>query len=242
MIKPLLHNVSSPYKTILMTLKKGLLILAFLTTSEFIFIGCSNQNRQIFELQIEEDKAVTPEILISQYDPIMRRVAAEQGLDWRFIAAIGYHESRFQNEVISPMGAVGLMQVIPSVARSYGVTADSITIPEVNIETAVKVIKTIEQSLRFSPNTSTEDKLKIILACYNGGIGHVVDAIRLAAKYGANYCSWTELEKYLKIKGSAEFVDDEVVKCGAFNSGETVNFVKVVMQQYHKYCNMYPMA
>lgn len=244
MIRLLLHTESSPDKNTLMTFKKVLLILAFLTASEFIFTGCSDSVNRSFDPQTEQDTEQKSKktILISEYDHIMKSAAREGGLDWRFIAAIGYQESRFMNDVVSPVGAIGIMQVMPAVARAFGVSADSVAVAQTNIETAVKVLKSIESSLQFSPQTSEEDRLKVILACYNGGIGHVVDARRLAAKYGANYNRWDDLVKYLKIKGSPEHVGDEVVRCGAFNWQETVSFVDVVMRQYEKYRSTYPAA
>lgn len=224
-----------------MTLRKGLLILAFLTASEFIFSGCSEKQRNK-DLLIDNQPSLTkaPEILISEYDGVMMEVAQQNDIDWRFIAAIGYQESRFQNDVVSPSGAIGVMQVMPAVARAFGVTKDSVAKADVNIRTAAKVLKSIEGSLQFSKHTLAQDKLKIVLACYNAGIGHVIDARRLAAKYGANHNNWSELEQYLRVKGSPEYVKDESVRCGAFNSAETISFVSSVMEQYENYCRQHP--
>lgn len=224
-----------------MTLRKGLLILAFLTASEFIFSGCSQRQRNK-DLQTESlsRSNKTPKILISEYDEVMMRVAQQNDIDWRFIAAIGYHESRFQNDVVSPVGAIGVMQIMPSVARAFGVTTDSVAKADVNIETAAKVLKSIESSLIFPKQTLAHDRLKIVLACYNAGIGHVIDARRLAAKNGVNHNKWSELEGYLRVKGSPEYVGDESVRCGAFDSGQTIAFVSSVMEQYEDYCRQYP--
>lgn len=216
-----------------MTLKKGLLIIALLVTSEMIFIGCSERTSDNFDSQETPVQAN----LISDYDQIMRREAALNDLDWRWIAAIGYHESRFKNDVKSQVGAVGIMQVMPRVAKSYGVPIDQLADPETNIATAVQIIKRIQSSIRFSESTPDHERLKIILACYNGGIGHIMDARRLAAKHGVNYNSWNELATYVKLKGSPEHVEDEVVRYGKFNGTETVNFVSRVMSKYAEYCN-----
>ncbi|MDR1671564.1 MAG: transglycosylase SLT domain-containing protein, partial [Alistipes sp.] len=51
------------------------------------------------------------EQVISQYDPLIRRVASDRGYDWRLISAIANAESRFDHDVVSYAGAVGLMQV-----------------------------------------------------------------------------------------------------------------------------------
>ena len=176
---------------------------------------------------------------ISPFDPIMRQVAEEQNMDWRLLAAIAYQESRFNPQARSPRGAQGLMQVMGSVARNFGVPADQISDPKTNIETAVKLIKKIESTLRFGNSTSDEDRIQIVLACYNAGTGHILDARRLAVKQGVNHNSWAQLRQYVVLKGTPEWVGDDAVRNGAFNGTETVQFVDKVMAQYSRYCKNY---
>ena len=70
--------------------------------------------------------------------------------------------------------------------------------------------------MNFAPATSDTDRLKIVLACYNGGIGHVVDARNLARKYGANPDSWEVVADYLTKKSDPQYAHDDVVKNGRF--------------------------
>jgi membrane-bound lytic murein transglycosylase F len=58
--------------------------------------------------------------LISYYDNLFMRYAPSSGMDWRLLAAIAYNESAFNPNATSPMGAMGLMQLMPSTARQYG--------------------------------------------------------------------------------------------------------------------------
>lgn len=171
---------------------------------------------------------------ISQYDYLMRDVAMKLDLDWKLLAAIGYHESRFNNSLTSSVGALGVMQVMPRVAKSFGVTPQQAMEPQTNILVAGKLLKKIEKSLTIS-HLPEQQKLPIILACYNAGIGHVLDARRLAAKHGNNLNSWEVLSKFLRIKGTPEFVNDEAVRCGKFSGAQTVAFVNKVMAQYDSY-------
>lgn len=211
----------------------GISVLLF----EFLFSGSPFLGYSNVSISSKASGGTLPEerVIISQYDHLMRSVADEQNLDWRLLAAIGYHESRFRNDVSSNVGAVGVMQVMPRVARGFGVSGDEIKKPEVNISIAAKLLRKIEASLRLDGVSETE-KMRIILACYNGGIGHVLDARRLAAKHGVNYNSWPELARYLKIKGSDQYIDDEAVRSGAFKGSQTVAFVNNVMNQYNMYC------
>lgn len=229
-----------------MTTPKMLLTILLLMISNIISVGSYQANSVTFEpklpqiSKLEHRHGQSYRGVISPFDHIMQSAAARQGLDWRLLAAIGYQESKFNSEARSPMGALGLMQVMPYIAAKFGVSADSVMIPSVNVETAIKLIKSIERSIRFEPNVTQEYKTKVVLACYNAGIGNVYDALRLAAKCGANANDWTVLESYLKIKCLPEFVNDPAVRCGKFSYTETIEFVEVVMKQYENYCNKYP--
>lgn len=222
-----------------MNFKKIAFVFALLLISDFTFTGCSHRPEAFASV------APTPRELdiasrgeISPYDPILRQVASEQGMDWRFLAAIAHQESRFNPDARSHKGAEGLMQVMGSVAREFGVPKDRIKDPKTNIATAAKLLKKIEGTLRFG-NTSTEDRLRIVLACYNAGMGHIIDARRLAVKNGVNHNSWGQLRDYVALKGTPEWVDDEAVRSGAFDGTETLQFVDKVMAQYSRYCKNY---
>jgi transglycosylase-like protein with SLT domain len=93
----------------------------------------------------------------SEYEPIIRRVAAEQGVDIRLVHAVIQVESAYQPRARSPKGAVGLMQVMPATARQYGVTNPYD--PTANIEAGIRHLKALLQ--RFP--------LALALAAYNAG-------------------------------------------------------------------------
>lgn len=173
---------------------------------------------------------------ISAYDDVFKRVCEREGYDWRFISAIAYNESRFNPEVVSRRGAQGLMQVMPRVARQFGVIGD-LRDPENNVLLALKVLAKIEKSLDFGPETSQTDRMQIVLACYNAGLGHVLDARSLARKSGGNPDSWKDVSACLSAKSNPEVVKDDAVKCGAFNSRQTLAFVNQVVSRYNTYCN-----
>jgi membrane-bound lytic murein transglycosylase F len=174
---------------------------------------------------------------ISEYDPIMQQVAYLNDYDWRLIAAIANAESRFDRNIVSSAGAVGLMQIMPDVARQFNVDPVWVDDPYTNVELGVELLNHIEETFRFSPATTTQDRLSIILASYNCGIGHILDARRLAVKYGENYNSWPIVAKYLELKSDPAYYNDEVVKCGAFyDNCQTIGFVRKVMTYYNDYC------
>lgn len=173
---------------------------------------------------------------ISEYDAVFQTVASEENLDWRLVSAIAYNESRYRADVVSPRGATGLMQVMPATARAFDVPVDRLKDPETNVRVAVKLLREIERVLRFSADTPAEERHKMMLASYNGGIGHVMDARRLAEKYGADPDKWDDVAKYLKLKAQPRYAADEVVDCGVFRgASETLRFVAHVSVKYDDY-------
>ncbi len=172
---------------------------------------------------------------ISMFDELFKKVCEKEGYDWRLVSAIAYSESRFNPFLVSHRGAQGLMQIMPRVARQFDVEGDVMD-PENNVLLALKILGKIENSLDFAPATSDTDRLKIVLACYNGGIGHVVDARNLARKYGANPDSWEVVADYLTKKSDPQYAHDDVVKNGRFIGKQTLAFVNNVMERYSLYC------
>ncbi len=57
---------------------------------------------------------------VSPFDDIIRSYSDSIGWDWRLVASLIYQESRFNPSVISPVGAYGLMQVMPETGRYFG--------------------------------------------------------------------------------------------------------------------------
>lgn len=190
-----------------------------------------------FLKQLAREGFVAPLGNLSPYDEIIKRESIKAGLDWRLVSAIAYHESRFNPTLSSPRKAEGIMQVMPAIARHFEMEGQMAN-PVKNIEVALKLINKIESSLKFSPSTSQHDRLCIILACYNGGIGHVLDARRLATKYGENPNSWSDVAKYLSLKSNEDFYMDAIVKSGKFYGTETLAFVSKVMHKYDSYCKI----
>jgi len=174
---------------------------------------------------------------ISIYDNVFRRVGKASGIDWRLMSAIAYHESHFHKGAVSSRGAVGLMQIMPHVASKYGVSRDDLFNPVSNIELSAKIIKAVERSMQLPREIPVEDRLALMLACYNGGYAHISDACNLAEFYGENRYSWETVSEYLFLLSDADFYDHEVVNFGVFRgSDETIKYVNDVLSRYNYYC------
>lgn len=168
--------------------------------------------------------------IISYYDDLFRSAARTAGYDWRLLAAIAYTESGFDPNAVSRAGARGLMQLMPSTARSLGVDP---TIPAQNIDGAARLLKQIQGE--FSDIRHPVERAKFVLAAYNGGGGHVRDAMALASKYGRNPVLWADVSEFILHLSEPQYYRDPIVRHGYMIGRETVNYVTTVAARYIAY-------
>jgi soluble lytic murein transglycosylase-like protein len=94
---------------------------------------------------------------------IIEDAARENGIDPRLVAAVARRESRFQRTALSPVGAMGIMQLMPRTARSLGVM-DAYDARQ-NIFGGAKYLRKLLDTFRGD--------LDLTLAAYNAGPGAV---------------------------------------------------------------------
>ena len=101
------------------------------------------------------------------FDHIIKQAASQHGISEGLIKAVMHTESGFNVNARSPVGAQGLMQLMPATARRFNVS--NAFDPQQNIMAGAKYLAWLTK--RFNGNTS------LVLASYNAGEGNV-------AKYG----------------------------------------------------------
>ena len=171
---------------------------------------------------------------ISHFDTLFKKYAKDIDWDWRILASLAYTESNFDTTAVSWAGAKGLMQLMPRTARAMGVPPGKEQNPEESIKAAVKYIAATSRS--FNAIKDENERMKFVLAAYNAGIGHVLDAMALAEKYGKNKYVWdNSVDNYILLKSNEEYFNDPVCKNGYFRGVETYNFVKEVMSRGEVY-------
>ncbi|MBD5171438.1 MAG: transglycosylase SLT domain-containing protein [Bacteroidales bacterium] len=172
--------------------------------------------------------------IISQYDDLFKKYAAEIGWDWRLLAAQGWVESQFRNEVVSWAGARGIMQIMPRTARSFGTDPEDLTDPETSIRIAAELIKSLDEVLVKAIPDKTERR-KFVTAAYNSGQAHILDAIALAKKYDYDPQIWEgNVSEALLMKTKPEYYRDPVVKYGYFRGQQTTSYVEKVFDFYNR--------
>jgi len=128
---------------------------------------------------------------ISRYDNILRNCADSIGWDWRLLAAVVYHESRFHNDASSSKGALGLMQI-----RSKRYTEEMLLNPSANISVGSRYLKKLEEM--FSENASDPvEATKFALAAYNMGEGKVGQLIASTEAEGLDTSRWDNVKQQL---------------------------------------------
>jgi membrane-bound lytic murein transglycosylase F len=144
------------------------------------------------------------------------------------LAAVSYQESTFNSEGSSWAGAKGLMGLMPATAASLGIDSAMLIDPEANIRGGAEYLQKL--IVFFNSVENNDERLKLALASYNGGIGHITDARALAKKYGADENVWDgSVEKFIQLKRLEQYYNDPVCKNGYFRGDETVNYVSDVL-------------
>ena len=169
---------------------------------------------------------------LSPYDDLIKQTAEGLNWDWRLLAAQVFQESRFDPNAKSWAGAVGLMQLVPRTGMAYGIT--DLTDPESSLIGGAKHIEWLNEYWKMKVPDSLE-RTKFILASYNVGQGHVMDAYKLAKKYSREETNWDVVSQYLLKKSDDNYFHDPVVKYGYCRCQEPVNYVDNIYSLYGQY-------
>jgi len=214
-------------------------LIGFVATIVFLFFaGWFNYRNYLLKQPIQEEPATLPQPevcnTISPYDHLFKQYADSIKWDWQLLAAMAYKESKFDTSVVSWAGAKGLMQLMPRTARAMGVPEGMEQNAEESIKGAVRYLAELERSFRRIPDP--DERKNFILASYNAGIGHILDAMALADKYGHDKYRWKDnVEKYILLKNDSVYYTDSLCRNGRFKGKETYVFVRDIRKQYKKY-------
>ncbi len=175
---------------------------------------------------------------VSRYDDMIRKYSGRIDWDWRLLASLICQESHFDPDVESGAGAFGLMQIMPLTGVNFGI--DITSSPESNMKAGIEYINWLHSV--FDPKIPDEkERLNFILAAYNAGPGHVLDAMKLAEKNGMDPLIWDgNVAVWLLKKSEPKYYNDAVVKSGYFRGTESVAFVSQVIDRYEHYKNIIP--
>jgi membrane-bound lytic murein transglycosylase F len=175
---------------------------------------------------------------VSRYDDLIREFSSNINWDWRLLASLICQESQFKPDVTSVAGAYGLMQIMPVTGRNFGI--DITASPKNNIKAGILLISWLNKLFETKVQ-DPQERLNFILASYNAGPGHVLDAMRLAEKNGMDPQKWDgNVAVWLLKKSEPQYYRDAVVRNGYFRGKESVKFVSEVLDRFEHYKNIIP--
>lgn len=169
---------------------------------------------------------------LSEFDDLLRSGAATIDWDWRLLASQAYQESKFDANARSWAGAMGLLQLMPGTAREVGVSRPFD--PEQNVGGAVRYLEKLDQQWQ-DEITDPAERLRFVLASYNTGRGHVLDAQRLAEKHGDDPKRWEDTAYWLLRKSERVYYTDPVVRHGFSRGLEPVTYVAIILERFDHY-------
>jgi membrane-bound lytic murein transglycosylase MltF len=136
----------------------------------------------------------------NQMKGLFQKYAAQYRFPWMLIAAEAYQESGLNQEAHSPVGAIGVMQVMPTTAASPPVNIPDVTKLEPNIQAGVKLLKFIRDDYFKNDPMDPLNKTLMTLAAYNAGPGRIKQCRQLAAEMGLNANLWFKNVEYAVAK------------------------------------------
>lgn len=116
------------------------------------------------------------------------RYGSENKLDPIFVASVGFQETMLNQSLVSPMGAVGVMQLLPQTGASMKV--GDIHELEPNIHAGSKYMSSLLFSMDIDEDFPRVERTLFAVAAYNAGPNNIRKARELAAKMGFNPNKW----------------------------------------------------
>jgi len=151
---------------------------------------------------------------------LFRRYSDEYRFDWLMMIAQGYQESKLDQSVKSPVGAIGIMQVMPTTAANSPINIPDITVPDRNIEAGIKYMRFMVDEYFNDPAISEVSRHLFAFAAYNCGPNRIDRLRKKAAEQGLDPNKW--------------FNNVEVLVFQAVGQ-ETVNYVGNIFKYYIAY-------
>ena len=155
-----------------------------------------------------------------EYVRYFQKYAKEYGFDYLMLMAQGYQESRLDQNVTNPSGAVGIMQVIPKYAEAPPISVSNVRQAEGNIRAGTKMLRNIVDTYLNDPKLDDLNKTLFAFASYNAGPNRIAGLRRKATAEGLDGNRWF---------GNVELVAAREI------GQETVQYVNNIYKYYVAY-------
>lgn len=163
---------------------------------------------------------------LPKYEALFRDYAQEFNMDWRLLAAIGYQESHWRPNAVSPTGVRGLMMLTRNTASHIGI--NNRLDAEESIQGGAKYFRIVHEKI---PERIPEpDRTWFALASYNVGFGHLEDARRLTEGAGKDPDRWMDVKEFLPLLAQKEWYTK--TRFGYARGHEPVIYVQNIRRYY----------
>ena len=166
------------------------------------------------------------ETRLPAYRAFFEEAAAQYGLDWRLIAAMGYQESHWDPDAVSPTGVRGIMMLTLKTAKDMGIK--NRLDPESSISGGAKYFKlTLD---RIDEDITEPDNVWMAMAAYNVGYYHLQDARTITRKLNKDPNRWIDVRESLPLLAKPKWYKQ--TRYGYARGWEPVRYVENIRSYY----------
>jgi membrane-bound lytic murein transglycosylase F len=183
-------------------------------TDEFDYVGTRNFIRHY-------------ESRLPRYRATFEEAGKKYGVDWRLLAAIGYQESHWRSQAVSPTGVRGIMMLTEDTASYLGI-ADRVD-PTNSIFGGAEFYS--RQTERIADSVDDPDRRWMALAAYNVGFNHIKDARQIVEWQGGNPDTWIDISNALPLLAQRKWYTR--VPYGYARGWEPVLYVNNIRSYYN---------
>ena len=122
--------------------------------------------------------------------PHFKKYSQRYNLDYLMMAAQGYQESRLDQSVKSQVGAVGILQVLPSTAASSPVKIPNVETEENNIHAGTRYMHFLIEDHFNEPGLDLQNRMLFAMAAYNAGPTKIGRCRTMAKDMGYDPNKW----------------------------------------------------
>ena len=163
---------------------------------------------------------------LPRYREWFEQAGEEWGVDWRLLAAIGYQESHWRSQAVSPTGVRGIMMLTLDTAEYLGV--DNRLDPQSSIFGGAQYYA--RQTERIADTVAEPDRTWLALAAYNVGFNHIKDARMIVEWEGGDPDTWVDISDALPLLAQRKWYS--LVPFGYARGWEPVLYVNNIRAYY----------
>ena len=157
---------------------------------------------------------------VKALEAVFQKYSDKYQLDRLLMVAQGYQESELNQNLKSPAGAVGIMQVLPTTAAGSPIYIRDISKVDNNVHAGIKYMRYLIDSYFSDPEIDMLNRHLLALAAYNCGPGRVSQMRRMA--------------KAKKLNPNLWFDNVEIIAAREIGR-ETVDYVSNIYKFYASY-------